>query len=84
MIPAPAQRFVRTLLLATVHRRRAREVRTQEQMRAGDVREAWRRSLEQAVAFANRMVVESPGFRERLTRDGIASPITAESWGTWR
>jgi phenylacetate-CoA ligase len=67
-------------LRATVHRDAGREVRVQRRLRTRDVREAWQHSFESAIAFANRMRAESPGYRERLERDGFCSPVVAKSW----
>ncbi|MEO8464142.1 MAG: hypothetical protein ABI640_02285 [Gammaproteobacteria bacterium] len=75
-----AAHLVRILLRATVHQDRAREARAQERLRSGSVQEARRYSLEQAVAFANRMAIESPGYRERLQRDGLATRVAIENW----
>jgi phenylacetate-CoA ligase len=67
-------------LRATVRRDYGREVRVQRRLRASDVRELRQSCFAEAVAFANRMTAESPGYRARLERDGLRSPITAESW----
>ena len=82
-MPSSLLRFlVRKCLRATLHRARDRELRAQRQMRACDVRESWQHSFEEAVAFANRVRTESPGYRERLRQSGIISSITVESWST--
>ncbi|MEO8465488.1 MAG: AMP-binding protein [Gammaproteobacteria bacterium] len=75
-------RLLQGILRATVHRDQAREVREQRRLRAGDVRVAQRHSFERAIVFANRMALESEGYRQRLRRDGIRLPITRQTWDT--
>lgn len=65
---------------ATIRRGVARESHAQRQLRATDVREAWQHRFREAIAFASRMRAESTAYRDRLKRDGLDSPIMAESW----
>ena len=79
-MPSLFRSLVQGVVRATVQRGVAREVRAQQQLRATDVRDAWQHSFRDAIAFANRMRAESPAYRDRLKREGLDSPITAESW----